>query len=345
MTRLWNRRRRLFTGHGAAMKLRSPLAPSPARVPRRTPSASARFWVLSFLLTGILAAQPKVGALKVQGNVYLIYGAGSNITMQAGDQAVVLVDSGPASMTEEVRRAIRTVSSRPISLIISTAFDRDHTSGNGALAKGGFYMFASPNETRPEAAKVSHLRVLERMSAENSGIPEADWPGDTYDDPDWKLYANDEPLILEHPLAAHSDGDTIVFFRRSDVISMGDIFDSDHYPVIDAKNGGSLAGILKTINHVLKDIAIPKANEEGGTYIIPGHGRVCDRTDLTNYRDMLSVIRDRIQDLVSKGATLDQVKKARPTFDYDGGYGADSGPWTTDKFVEAVYRELGGKAK
>ncbi len=161
------------------------------------------------------------------------------------------------------------------------------------------------------------------MSADGSGVPEADWPGDPYDDTDWKLYANDEPVIVEHPLAAHSDGDSIVFFRRSDVVSMGDIFNADRYPVIDEKHGGSLAGILRAINHVLKDIAIPKANEEGGTYIIPGHGRVCDRNDLTNYRDMLSIIRDRIQDLVANGATLDQVRQARPTFDYDGGYGAD----------------------
>jgi cyclase len=300
---------------------------------------------LAVVLAGTLAAQPKVGVLHVQGNVYMIYGAGANITMQAGEQCVVLVDTGTAAMSEEVRRAIRSVSARPVALIVDTAFDRDHTGGNGNLAKGGFFFFASPNETRPEASKVSYLRVLERMSADGSGIPEADWPGDTYDDTDWKLYANDEPVIIEHPVAAHSDGDSTVFFRRSDVISMGEIFDADHYPLIDAKNGGSLAGILAAINHVLKDVAIPKADEEGGTYIIPGHGRICDRNDLANYRDMLTVVRDRIQDLVAKGATLEEVRKAKPTFDYDGGYGADSGPWTTDMFVEAVYRELRGKAK
>jgi glyoxylase-like metal-dependent hydrolase (beta-lactamase superfamily II) len=275
----------------------------------------------------------------------MIYGAGANITLQTGEQGVVLVDTGLAAKSEEVRKAIRTVSQRPVMLIIDTAFDRDHTGGNGALARGGFFFFASPNEVRPEASKVSHLRVLERMSAENSGIPEVDWPGDTYDDSDWRLYANDEPVIIEHPVAAHSDGDSIVFFRRSDVISMGEIFDQEHYPFIDAKSGGTLAGILKTINHVLKDIAVPKANEEAGTYIIPAHGRICDRTELTNYRDMLTIVRDRIQDQVSNGATIDQVKKSRPTFDYDGGFGSEDGPWTTDMFVEAVYKELGGKVQ
>ena len=296
------------------------------------------------MTTGLMAepaaVAPKSGVLHVQGNVYMIYGAGANITMQVGEQAVVLVDSGEAAMSGEVRRLIRTVSDRPIALIVDTSFDRDHTGGNGNLAKGGFFFFASPNETRPEASKVAHQRILDRMSAQDSGIPQEDWPEDTYDDTDWKLFANEEPVIVEYAPNAHGDGDSIVFFRRSDVVSMGDIFDMTRYPVIDAKHGGSLQGILKTVNHVLKDITVPRNNEEGGTYVIPGHGRICDRYELANYRDMLSIIRDRIQDSIGKGKTLDQVKAARPTFDYDGEFGVDNGPWTTDMFVEAVYREL-----
>jgi glyoxylase-like metal-dependent hydrolase (beta-lactamase superfamily II) len=173
----------------------------------------------------------------------------------------------------------------------------------------------------------------------------ASWPTDPYESADWKLYANGEPLIIEHPAAAHSDGDSFVFFRKSDVVSTGDIFDMTRYPVIDQRRGGTLQGILNGLNHILKDIAVAKSNEEGGTYIIPGHGRACDRNDLANYRDMLTIIRDRIQDLVKKGMTLEQVKAARPTYDYDGGYGVDSGPWTTGMFVEAVYRELSGKER
>jgi len=296
--------------------------------------------LLALALSTTLAAQSKVGVLHVQGQVYLIYGAGSNITMQAGDQAVVLVDSGPASMSAEVMKAIRTVSQRPIAYIINTSYDRDHTGGNGNLAPGGFYMLATVHGSPQEAAIVSHLKALDRMSADGSGVPHADWPTETYEDEAWHLYANDEPLILEHAANAHTDGDSVIFFRRSDVLSTGDLFDMTRYPVIDEKAGGSLAGILKEINHILKDVAIPKENEEGGTYIIPGHGRVCDRNDLANYRDMLTIIRDRIQDLVKKGSTLEQVIKANPTFDYDGGYGVDKGPWTTDMFVAAVYREL-----
>jgi len=296
--------------------------------------------LLALAFSTALAAQSKVGVLHVQGQVYLIYGTGSNITMQAGDQAVVLVDSGPASMSAEVMKAIRTVSQRPIAYIINTSYDRDHTGGNGNLAQGGFYMLATVHGSPQQAAIVSHLKTLDRMSADGSGVPHADWPTETYEDEAWHLYANDEPLILEHAANAHTDGDSVVFFRHSDVLSTGDLFDMTRYPVIDEKAGGSLAGILKEINHILKDVAIPKENEEGGTYIIPGHGRVCDRNDLANYRDMLTIIRDRIQDLVKKGSTLEQVIKANPTFDYDGGYGVDKGPWTTDMFVAAVYREL-----
>jgi cyclase len=297
-------------------------------------------FLLALAFSTVLAAQSKVGVLHVQGQVYLIYGAGANITMQVGDQAVVLVDSGPASMSADVLKAIRTVSQKPIAYIINTSYDRDHTGGNGNLAKGGFYMLATVHGSPQQAAIVSHLKVLDRMSADGSDAPHPDWPTETYEDEAWHLYANDEPLILEHAANAHTDGDRVIFFRRSDVVSTGDLFDMTRYPVIDEKAGGSLAGILKEINHLLKDVAIPKENEEGGTYVIPGHGRVCDRNDLANYRDMLTIIRDRVQDLVRKGSTLEQVIKANPTFDYDGGYGEAKGPWTTDMFVAAVYREL-----
>jgi glyoxylase-like metal-dependent hydrolase (beta-lactamase superfamily II) len=310
-------------------------------------------YVTAFLSTSAIAfaqpdaqrSAPQVGVMKVQGNVYLIYGAGPNITMQAGDQAVVLVDAGPAELSDAVRVAIRSVTKKRVGYIIQTSADASRTSGTGKLADGGFFMLESANQSRPQASVVAHLNVLNRMSAKDSGLAPAIWPTDTYDAADWKLYANDEPLIIEHAASAHTDGDSTVFFRRSDVVSTGDIFDMTRYPVIDAARGGSLQGILDALNHILKDIAVAKDNEQGGTMIIPGHGHVCDRNDLANYRDMLTIIRDRIGDLVKKGMTLEQVKAAKPTFDYDGGYGAESGPWTTSTFVETVYRELSKKAK
>jgi cyclase len=208
-------------------------------------------------------------------------------------------------------------------------------------------MLTSANQQRPAAAIVSHLNLLNRLNtpADKETISAAGWPADTYDTADWKLYANDEPLLLEHPPAAHTDSDTIVFFRRSDVVSAGDLFDMTRYPVIDSERGGSLEGILKALNHISLDLAVPKQNEEGGTYIIPGHGRVCDRYDVAIYRDMLTIIRDRIQDMAARGMSLEQVQAAKPTFDYDGEFGSDRGAWTTAMFVEAVYREAMSRAR
>jgi len=284
--------------------------------------------------------------LPVKGNVYLITGAGGNITMQVGDEAVVLVDSGLPEYSQAVLAAIRTISQKPVGYVINTTIDRDHTGGNENLARGGFFMLTSANQQRSAAAIVSHLNLLNRLSQpeDKPTTPSsAGSPTDTYDGADWKLYANDEPLLLEHPAAAHTDSDTTVFFRRSDVISAGDLFDMTRYPVIDRARGGSLAGILKALNHISLDLAVPKQNEEGGTYIIPGHGRICDRYDIAIYRDMLTIISDRIQDFVKRGMSLEQVQAAKPTFDYDGEFGADAG--ATAIFIEAVYREASENAQ
>jgi cyclase len=142
-----------------------------------------------------------------------------------------------------------------------------------------------------------------------------------------------------HEPAAHTDGDTIIFFRRSDVVSTGDLFVTTSYPIIDIDRGGNIQGVVKALNHIL-DITIPAEKQEGGTYVIPGHGRLCDEADIVEFRDMTTIIRDRIQDMVKKGMTLEQVKAAKPTRDYDPRYGADTGFWTTDKFVDAVYKSF-----
>jgi cyclase len=142
-----------------------------------------------------------------------------------------------------------------------------------------------------------------------------------------------------HQPAAHTDGDSMVFFRYSDVIAAGDIFSTETYPVIDVAKGGTIQGTLDGLNRIL-DLAIPEFRSQGGTMVIPGHGRLCDTGDVANYRNMVAIMRDRIQDLINKGMTLDQVKAAKPTMDYDGLYGSDTGPWTTSMFIEAAYRTL-----
>jgi glyoxylase-like metal-dependent hydrolase (beta-lactamase superfamily II) len=142
-----------------------------------------------------------------------------------------------------------------------------------------------------------------------------------------------------HQPAAHTDGDSVVFFRRSDVIVTGDIFDITSYPVIDAESGGTFTGLLDALNRII-DLAVPEDWQDGGTLVVPSHGRIADESDLVEYRDMVTIVRDRVRDLIDKGMTLDEVQAARPTFEYDGRYGSTSGAWTTEMFVEAAYRDL-----
>jgi cyclase len=284
-----------------------------------------------------------VQLLHVQGRVHMLVGAGANITVQVGDDAVVLVDTGLPQMSPQVLAAIRTLSQKPIEFIVDTSVDADHTGGNHNLAQSGHYI-SGMNGEMPGASIVSQIAVLDRMTAASSSAakesfaPQELWPTDTYDNDKWALF-NDEAIVLEHPHAAHTDGDSLVFFRRSDVISAGDIFTPDRYPMIDLASGGSINGEIDALNHLL-EIMVPRADEEGGTYVIPGHGRICDRNAVANYRDMATIVRDRIADAVKKGQTLEQVQVAKPTLDYDGIYASGSGPWTTDMFVKAVYRDL-----
>jgi len=281
-----------------------------------------------------------VHLLHVQGRVYMLVGAGANITVQVGDEGIILVDAGTAQMSDQVISVIKALSQKPIEFIFDTSADEDHVSGNHNLAKAGHFASGLPGE-ETEASVFAHLTVLDRMSVpagKEPPVPSELWPTDTYDNDEWELF-NDEAVIVEHPHAAHTDGDSIVFFRRSDVISAGDIFTPHLYPMIESHMGGTINGEIDALNKII-DIMVPKENEEGGTYVIPGHGRLCDRTDIVNYRDMVTIIRDRIEDLVKKGRTLEQVKAAKPTLDYDGIYGTDTGPWTTDMFIEAVYNDL-----
>ena len=288
-------------------------------------------------------AESKLQVLPVQGDIYLIAGAGGNVVVQAGEETTLLVDTGLPEYSDEIRNILRRIAKRPVGFVLNTTIDRDHTGGNAALSQGGVYMLTSANQQRAQSAILAHLNLLNRLTegdGKTLGIASAGFPTDTFDNDVWRPSSNGEAVILEHPESAHTDSDMTVFFRRSDVIVAGDLFDMTRYPVIDEKRGGSLAGTLKTLNHLSLDVAVPRRNEEAGTYIIPGHGRICDRYDIAIYRDMLTIIRDRIQDLVKKGQTIEQVKAAKPTYDYDGEFGVENGPWTTNMFVEAVYREL-----
>jgi len=294
------------------------------------------------------AADAELHILHVQGNVHMLVGAGGNIALQVGDDGVLLVDTGLAANAEKVVAAIRTISNKPIRYIVNTHVHPDHVGGNDYIGKLGSTI-AGGNVGAGAgvgAGIIAHENVLNRMSAptgQQAPFPTTAWPTDTYISKQKELFFNGESLQIIHQPAAHTDGDSIVYFRKSDVIVAGDLFVTTTYPFIDSMRGGNIQGIIAALNNML-DIAIPKAMQEGGTYIIPGHGRLTDEADLLEYRDMITIIRDRIQDGVKRGQTLEQVKAGKPTLDYDARWGATSGFWTTDQFIEAVYKDL-SKAK
>ncbi len=296
-------------------------------------------------------APGEVEILPVQGNVYMIAGAGGNITVQASDQGVLIVDTGIASMSDKVIKAIESVSKgRPLRYIINTTHREEYSGGNEKIAPyGEIVPFREPDYAAgPQgaidthrASVVSFISVLNRMSAETGGKSarnEGAWPDNTYTTPWKRLYFNDEPIIITH-VTGTTDGNSVVLFRKSDVVSSGDLFDLTGYPMIDTKTGGSIQAEVDALNKLI-EFAVPSNNSEGGTRVIPAHGRICDHADVVYYRDMVSIVRDRIQDMIKSGMTLAQVKAARPTRDYDARYGKTTGPWTTDMFVEAAYNSL-----
>ena len=305
-----------------ALAAQSPAAATAAQKPPAAPAATAGGAEL----------------LPVQGNVHLIAGAGGNIAVQAGEDGILLVDSGSEAMSEQVLAAVRRVSASPIRYILTTALDRDHIGGNVRLAAAGSSLGAS--RALEGAEIIGHENVLLRLSKPPApgaaATPYGAWPTATYFTEEKDFSFNDEAVLLMHQPAAHTDGDTLVFFRGSDVIATGDVMSMTSFPTIDGANGGTIQGIIGALNQVLR-LAVPKRVQEGGTAIIPGHGRLCEEHEVLEYRDMVVIIRDRIKDLVSKGASLEQVLQAQPTLDYDARYGAPSGR----TFVEAIYRELG----
>jgi len=283
----------------------------------------------------------EIDVLHVQGNVYMLVGAGGNITLQVGEEGVLIVDSMYPELADKVLGIIRELSDRPIRYLINTHVHPDHIGGNATLAQAGTN-FAAGNvaglieDAADTATIIAHENVLLRMSSQETPPPFEAWPTDAFFNSSKEVYFNGEAVRILHQPAAHTDGDSIVFFRRSDVISTGDLFVTTGYPYIDLARGGSIQGVIGALNQIL-ELTVPADRQEGGTMVIPGHGRLCDEADVVEYRDMLTIIRDRIQYMVDRGMSLREVQNARPTLDYDGRYGAESGFWTTGQFVEAVY--------
>lgn len=308
---------------------------------------TSRMWAPP--LTGA-PAPGEIQILPVQGNVHVLIGAGANITVQAGNDGMLMVDTGEAAMSAKVIAALKTISSRPLRYIVNTTDRADHTGGNAAIADiGETIPFREPNYTAgPQGALdvgrasiIAYYTVLHKMSAPTgkaAPIPESGWPDNTFSIAQKRLYFNDEPVVIMHQ-TANNDGNSIVLFRKSDVVSVGGILDLTGYPLIDVAGGGSAESMVTALNRVI-DVTVPRANAAGGTMVIPARGRIADHAEVVYYRDMMTIVRDRVQDLVKKGMTLDQVKAARPTRDWDARYGRGTGAWTTSMFVEAVYQSL-----
>ena len=292
----------------------------------------------------------EIQVLPVQGNVFALFGAGANIAVQAGEDGVLVVDTGVESMSEAVLEAIRTISDGPIRYIVNTTYTREHTGGNEVIAAAGEQVpWRAPTYAqgpqgalgRDKASVIAYLNVFARMIVPPDGgepLPEDAWPDNTYSTPWKRLYFNDEPVVITHRPGT-SDSNSVVLFRKSDVVSAGDLLDLTRFPRIDPDTGGSIQALVDALNYLISIVA-PAENSSGGTLVVPGRGRIADYAEVAYYRDMVSVIRDRILAMIDSGMTRETIIAAGPTWGYDARYGSDSGDWTTDMFVGAAYDSL-----
>jgi cyclase len=320
-------------------------------------------------------AADDIRILPVRGNVYLITGGGGNIVASVGKDGILLVDTGSARMSDKVIATVQELSRlvtasrapqkscvgivngcawwnsseflattsappapKPLVGIINTSSDPDHMGGNAAMAATGRSHIGLAAQ---EAWSISHQNAMPRKGRA-SVIPAEGLPTETYDEEYKKLnFFNGEGVVIWHRPKAHTDGDSVVQFRESEVLVAGDVFNMATYPVIDIENGGSIQGIIDSLNWIL-DMSVVEHMMEGGTMIIPGHGRIADSADVAYYRDMATIVRDRVREMIKRGMSLQQIKAAKLTRDYDPRFGRNPS-WTPEMFIEAVYRSLNPK--
>jgi cyclase len=315
--------------------------------------------LLGVATAGVLAGSPvlaqqeqnfdnvEIHTLPVRDNIFMLVGQGGNITVQIGDDGVLIVDTEFAPLSDKIMAAIRELSDKPIRYIINTHHHPDHIGGNERLRQagdtviGGNMPGAVPYAEGGGAQIIAHENVLLRLSGAmgDPAVASGLWPTNTFFNEEKKMYYNGEGIRILHQPSAHTDGDVIVFFRQSDVIAAGDVLTLTSYPIIDLGGGGSYEGFINALN-TLREIIIPEYGQDGGTLVVPGHGRLAGLGDVMDYREMVIVIHDRLREMIDAGMTLEQVKAAQPSKDYDPVYGSDTGFWTTERFIEAAYMSL-----
>jgi glyoxylase-like metal-dependent hydrolase (beta-lactamase superfamily II) len=272
-----------------------------------------------------------VSSLHVAGQVWLVAVGDQNVAVQVGPEGVLVVNPGPEALAEAVLAEIGKIApDRRVRVIVATDDAAAHIGGNAKLTAG-------PTPAAQRAAIIAHENASLRIAA--AGLSDRHAPTDTFFRGTRELYFNDEPIEIIHVPAATSDGDVLVFFRRSDVVVAGGVIEDLTYPVVRVDDGGTVNGTLEALNRIL-DITVAAWRAQDGTRVIPNRGRIYDEGDVAEYRDMLTIVRDRVQDAIAKGLTREQVQAARLARDYDGRYGAASGPASADAFIATVYRSL-----
>ncbi len=321
-------------------------------------TATAAFVLLAGSAVSSYAADAEKGELdvvQVRPNFYMIAGAGGNIGVQIGSDGIVLVNAGVEAASGQVLAALRKLTPLPIRYVIDTNAEADFVGGNGKLAKAGQTIFtnvlgnpalADAMTNGGAAAILAHDSILQKMSAPTgkaSPFPNDALPTEAFYPKRYTLRMNDEGIEVLYEPAAHSSSDSFVFFRGSDVVVAGDVLDKTKFPVIDIANGGSIQGEIDALNKLI-ELAIaptPFIYKGVGTYVIPGHGRLCEQMEVVDYRDMVVSVRDVIADMIKQGMTLDQIKAATPAKPYETQYGRQEG--STSAFVEAIYKSLTAK--
>lgn len=290
----------------------------------------------------VAAPSKSLEILEVRPSFFVIAGAGANVAVQVGEDGVVAVDAGSTADAPAVLAAIKRISTKPIRYIIDTGPDPDHVGGNEALSKAGEKLFAAATLGGGQADSVAPIIAAEAALRRMTTFPSSALPTELFHYARKYMYLNGEAIEVLHQPAAHTDSDVFAFFRRSDVVVAGDVVDTRQFPVIDVDRGGSIQGEIAALNRLV-DLAVPSVpvvTREAGTIIVPGHGRLCEQYDVVEYRDMVVIIRDRVRDLMKAGKSLAEVQKAQPAKGYMGRYGNPGGAWTTDRFIEAIYRSL-----